>query len=216
MYKFINYKMKHHNNFCVLSCMNILEFKNIQEEANYMGWSGTVTPSCWDDIIIDKIGTTQYFVHHLYGIQLNHGCFNKLSDFKGIHKLTNRPSGVYETSYVTPNGKVYVGASCSSGVEGFNSSISSFLIVGPKLNCEQFERIFSSFKERNYDFCTPPPIDLLELISSWCQQSIVLSYSSIRGSTLTVFPGNSDLFFEEAECNRWEMLVDVQPVLRKK
>ena len=146
MYSFSNYNVKRGDNFFILSCSTILQYENEHDESYQGGWFGAITPSCWDDAIIKKMGRDQYYVYHLYGIQLNHGCYNKLSDFKGIHKLSNRPVGVYEDSYITSNGKVYAGMSCAFGIDGFFSDVSPFLIIGTELNINQIKKIFSILK----------------------------------------------------------------------
>lgn len=215
MYSFNKYKIEKGKNFYILSCENILQYKSEDDEFKEE-YLAAITPSCWDETLVSKINLNAYHIYHIYGMQMLHGCYNRISDYKGVCKLSNRPVGIYENAYITPDGKVYWGMSSTLGIEGFYSDISSILIICPQMSNEQCNRIFSVFKKNNYNFSIPASCGLLESISFCCPQSIILSYSSTNESNLIIYPGDTDLDLTESDCMRWEFSVDVQPVFRRK
>lgn len=80
MYSFNKYKIEKGKNFYILSCENILQYKSEDDEFKEE-YLAAITPSCWDETLVSKINLNAYHIYHIYGMQMLHGCYNRIGAF---------------------------------------------------------------------------------------------------------------------------------------
>lgn len=211
MYLFNNFNIERKKQLYHLSCDILHQYDNENDELQSERRM-VVTPDCWDRAIAEQLERKDLYTYHIFGVRYLSGFYNKLTDYRGATKLTNRICNAFEDSYVIPDGKVYCGISCTLGSCEFMSDLSPLIVLGPQL---KESVVLSVLKMNNYDFCSAPSIELLHAISICCPNSLVLSYSSSSKSVLQMIDNINDIFLNSEVCSRWEQLKEKKAVFRR-
>lgn len=147
-----NYSFEKNRNYVVFSAsaLSVVELVGTVEilETEPM-------PAQWNDALRAGIDFEKYNQYCICIHEKQHGFYNRLTDHRGIWKLTGLPYGIAEDSYEVNRGKVYWGVSEVPQTRNWYE-ISNVCILMPKEEVFPVEVVKQLWKENQIGFDVNP------------------------------------------------------------
>ncbi len=165
----------------------------ILERDEYIGKASC--PPWWEKAICRKLKNCLFIPYYCCAHCLPHGMFNRMTDHKGIWKLSKLPSGSMEHAYIVDEGKVYWGVIKENDFAQLQH-YSSVVILLPKEEIFPFSAVASLWEKHHIGFSTFPSERFFADLQDLLPKAYFLHYAENGESKIDIWGKDVESIFD--------------------
>lgn len=160
----------------------------------------TSIPEWWEKSICRRILRNPYTAYYWYTHCVQHGFYNKVTDYKGIWGLTSLPKGSMNGFYDVDDGRVYWGVIEENEPKALKHD-SNVVILLPENQPFPDKQVKEVFEKHRIGFFTYPSKAFFEELKALLPSAYVIHDSETGDSVLEVWGNKVEQIFEEEDCH---------------
>lgn len=159
-------------------------------------------PPWWEKAICRKLSKSLCTPYYCCSFYLPHGMYNKMTDYKGIWKLSKLPSGCMEHAYIVDEGKVYWGVIKGNDFAQLHH-YSNVVILLPSDEPFPYSAVASLWEKHNIGFSTFPAEHLFIDLQTLLPKAYILHYADNGESKIDIWGKDVESIFDinDASCD---------------
>lgn len=203
---FKHYDVQRNPTNILISADYILEHESSKDESFQLG-----TPKWWDDYVADKIDFKNFDVYFLCFYEVPNGCYNAVTNHKGVWGLANLPKGIYNAHYQMTKGRMYFGVLKVFDAQSFCDICVGTALVLSKETTLDVDGIFRILSNAAFDpkEVSESQLRVLEAIYSMYPEATLLKYTYWHENSLRIWGKNLKKWFARSDCASHEGAADV-------
>lgn len=161
----------------------------------------TSIPEWWEKSICRRILRNPYTAYYWCTHCVQHGFYNKVTDYKGIWGLTSLPKGSMNGFYDVDDGRVYWGVIEENEPKALKHD-SNVVILLPENQPFPDKQVKEVFEKHRIGFFTYPSKAFFEELIALLPSAYVIHDSETGDSVLEVWGNKVEQIFEEEDATR--------------